>query len=215
MEFERVDTQRAYELIREKITTLELPPGAPIDEGALAKELGVGLVPIREALKLLIHDHLVDAPPRGLFVSDINIPDLEQISEIRMLLETYCVRQAAEHALPDDLVILEALCQGQAQIPPDQPRRLFDLDHKFHQAIARAAKNKYLAEILEDFYGQSKRLWYLALPQLEFLPAAVETHIELVEAIKKNDADRAEEIMREHIQSFYDKVFQILKKMSE
>jgi len=184
MELERVDTQRAYELIREKITTLELAPGAPLDEGALARELGMGLVPVREALKLLIHDHLVDAPSRGLFVADVNIPDLEQISEIRLLLETYCVRQAAKHAIPDDLLVLEALCQEQAQIPPDQPRQLFDLDHKFHQAIARAAKNKYLAEILEDFYGQSKRLWYLALPHLEFLPAAVETHIELVEAIK-------------------------------
>ncbi len=210
MELERVDTQRAYQLIREKITTLELAPGAPLDEGALARELGMGLVPVREALKLLIHDHLVDAPSRGLFVADVNIPDLEQISEIRLLLETYCVRQAAKHAIPDDLLVLEALCQEQAQIPPDQPRQLFDLDHKFHQAIARAAKNKYLAEILEDFYGQSKRLWYLALPHLEFLPAAVETHIEMVEAIKNKDADRAEEIMREHIQSFYAKVFKII-----
>jgi len=211
MELERVDTQRAYVLIHEKITTLELAPGAPIDEGALAKELDLGMVPVRDALKLLVHDHLVDAPPRGLFVAGINIPDLEQISEIRLLLEPYCVRLAAKHALPDDLVVLDALCVEQAQIPLDDPHQLFDLDHKFHQAIARAAKNKYLAEILEDFYGQSKRLWFLALPQLEFLPAAVESHVELVEAIKNKAMDRAEGIMREHIQNFYDKVFKIIK----
>ncbi len=215
MELERVDTQRAYELIREMITTLELEPGSPIDEGALAQGLDMGLVPVRGALRLLIHDHLVDAPPRGLFVAKINLPDLEQISEMRLLLESYCVRLAAKNALPDDLAVLEALCQEQVQIPPDQLRKLFDLDHKFHQAIARAAKNKYLAQILEDFYGQSKRLWYLALPKLEFLPAAVETHLELVEAIKRKDSKRAEQIMREHIQSFYDKVFQILSEMDK
>jgi DNA-binding GntR family transcriptional regulator len=215
MELERIDTQRAYELIHEKITTLELLPGASIDEAALAKELDMGLVPVREALKLLIHNHLVEAPPRGLFVADVNIADLEQISDIRLILEPYCVRQAAKNAIPDDLVILDALCMEQAQILPDEPRQLFDLDHKFHQAIARAAKNKYLAEILEVFYGQSKRLWYLALPQLEFLPAAVETHVDMVEAIKNKDADKAEDIMRVHIQNFYDQVFQILKEKGD
>ena len=51
MELERIDTQRAYESIREKITTLELAPGAPIDEGDLAQQLGMGMVPVREAIK--------------------------------------------------------------------------------------------------------------------------------------------------------------------
>ena len=50
MELVRIDTQRAYELIREKITSLELAPGSPIDEGKLADETGTGLVPVREAL---------------------------------------------------------------------------------------------------------------------------------------------------------------------
>jgi len=194
---------------------LELAPGAPIDEGDLAQQLGMGMVPVREAIKLLIHDHLIDAPPRGLFVAGINIPDLKHISEIRLLLETYCARQAAANAHPDDILILEALCQELGKSSIDQPQQHFELDHKFHQAVAKAAKNKYLSEILEDFYGQSKRIWYLALPQLEFLPAAVETHLELVEAIKNKDTDSAESIMREHIQSFYDKVFQILKEINK
>jgi len=213
MQLVRVDTQRAYELIREKITTLELEPGSSIDESKLAQELDIGLTPIREALKLLLHEHLVEAPPRGLYVTDIKVDELQKISNIRLLLEPYTAREAAKHATADDLVVLEALCQEQAEVSKDKPRELFEVDHKFHHALAQAADNKYLAQILEQFYGLSQRLWFLALPHLEFLPGAVETHLEMVEAIKTGDGDRAAEIMREHIQDFYDKVFKILKEL--
>jgi len=213
MELVRVDTQRAYELIREKITTLELEPGSSIDESKLAQELDIGLTPVREALKLLLHEHLVEAPPRGLYVTDIKVEELQKISNIRLLLEPYTAREAAKHATDDDLVILEALCQEQAEVSRDEPRELFEVDHKFHHALAEAADNKYLAQILEQFYGLSQRLWFMALPHLEFLPGAVETHLEMVEAIKTGNGDRAAEIMREHIQDFYDKVFKILKEM--
>jgi len=215
MELVRIDTQRAYELIREKITSLELPPGSLIDEGKLANELEMGLVPVREALNLLAHDHLVTTADQGLFVAKVEIPDLQQISEIRILLEPYCAQQAAAHANEDDIVVLETLSQEQSRIPPDQPKQLFDLDHKFHQAIAQAAKNKYLAEILEDFYGHSKRVWFMALPHLEFLPTAVESHLTMVQAIKNQDGERAAQMMREHVQGFYEKVFEILNTKLE
>lgn len=214
MDLLRVDTQRAYEKIREKITSLELPPGALIDEGKLADEMETGLVPVREALNLLAYDHLVETADQSLFVSKIEIPDLRQISEIRMLLEPYCAQQAATHATADDIVVLEALSQEQSQIPSDQPKQLFDLDHKFHQAIARAAKNNYLAEILEDFYGHSRRVWFLVLPHIDFLSTAVESHLDMVQAIKDQNTDQAAKIMEEHVQGFYEKVFEILKKIS-
>ena len=119
MELVRVDTQRAYELIREKITTLELAPGAPINEQHLAEDLDMGLVPVQEALKLLAHDDLVIITSRhGLYVADVSAPDLEQISEMRLSLESLCTRLAAQRATPDDLVVLEALRQEQATISP-------------------------------------------------------------------------------------------------
>jgi DNA-binding GntR family transcriptional regulator len=211
MELVRVDTQRAYELIREKITTLELSPGAAINEQRLAEGLDMGLVPVREALKLLAHDDLVVITPRhGLYVADVDVPDLERISEMRLSLESLCARLAARRATPDDLVVLEALSQEQATIPPEDSRRLFDFDHRFHQAIARAAHNKYLARTLDHLFGLSQRLWYLALPHIEFLPGAVEKHLDLVEAIKAGDADRAEQVMSSHVRDFYDKVREVL-----
>lgn len=204
MELVRVDTQRAYEQIWEKITTLELAPGTPINEQELAQELDMGLSPVREALRLLTHDNLVVVTPRhGLYVTDVNVPDLEQISEIRVSLEALCARLAAQRATPDDLVVLEALRQEQATIPSDDSRRLFDLDHKMHQAVAQAAHNKYLAQTLDRLFGLSQRLWYLVLPHLGYLPTSVEKHLDLVEAIQAGEAERAEQIMREHVQEFY------------
>jgi DNA-binding GntR family transcriptional regulator len=210
MELVRLDTQRAYEQILEKITTLELQPGAPINDQALADELGMELAPVREALKLLAHDELVNIPPQGLYVADVNIPDLEQISELRLLLESFCARQAANRATEDDLVVLDALCEEQAGLASDDARELFALDHRFHQAIAAAAHNRHLANVLDHFFGLSQRMWYLVLPELEFLPNAVETHVELVDAIRAGDADRAEALMHDHVQGFYDQVHAVL-----
>jgi DNA-binding GntR family transcriptional regulator len=216
MELERVDTKRAYELIRERITTLELAPGSIIHEQQLAEELNMAQAPVREALKLLAHDNLVVITPRhGIYVADVNMPDLEQISEMRLALETLSARLAAQRATEDDIVVLEALRLEQARIPAkdgatESSRTLFDLDHKFHQAVAQAAHNKYLADGLERLFGLSQRLWYLAIPRLRFLPSAVETHLDLVEAIRARDPDRAETIMRSHVQDFYDKVHTVL-----
>ena len=214
MKLERVDTIRACDLIRERITTLELAPGVPINEQQLAAELEMGLVPVREALKLLAYENLVVITPRhGMYVADVNVPDLEQVSEMRLTLEGLSARLAAERATPDDLIVLEALRQEQAGTPAGDSRRLIAVDHKFHQAVARAAHNKYLADSLERFFGLSQRLWYLALPRLETLPTAVEKHLELVEAIANRDGDRAEEIMRKHVADFYGQVREILETM--
>lgn len=182
-----------------------------MDEQRLAEELDMGLVPVREALKLLAHDKLVVITPRhGLYVSDVNIPDLEQLSEMRLTLESLSARLAAQRATDDDIVVLEALRQEQMHTPQEDRRRLLEVDHKFHQAIAQAAHNKYLADSLEGLFGLSQRLWYLALPELGFLPSAVEKHMDLVDAIESRNADRAEQVMHSHVQEFYDQVRQAL-----
>ena len=211
MELERVDTKRAYEWIRSRITTLELAPGAALNEQQLAGELDMGVSPVREGLKLLAHESLVVITPRhGLYVADVNVPDLEQLSEMRLNLESLSARLAAERATPDDIAVLEALRQEQAATLPSDVRRLFDVDHKFHRAIAQAAQNKYLADALERLFGLSQRLWYLALPRLRFLSTSVGKHLDLVEAIKARDGDRADAIMREHVAEFSRQVREIL-----
>ena len=206
MDINRVDTERAYTLLHRKITRLELEPGATIDPGALAEEFQMGRVPIHEALKLLAHDGLVDIPSEGVFVSQVDVADLKQLSELRVLLEGYSARLAAERATEVDLTVLEALRQEQAEATGAEAEKLFDIDHKFHQAVARAAHNHYLARVLDQFFGLSQRLWYLAMPEINFLPEAVDKHLELLEAIEEGKAERAQTIMQNHVRDFYDQV---------
>jgi DNA-binding GntR family transcriptional regulator len=211
MQLVRVDTQRAHDLIWDKITTLGLSPGVPIDEQALAEELGMGAVPVREALKWLAHENLVHVTERhGIYVAEVNTEDLRQLSEMRLSLESLSARLAAQRAKPDDLVVLEALRKEQATLTPEESRDLFDLDHKFHQAVAAAAHNRYLAQTLDRLFGLSRRMWYLVLPHLESLPSSVEMHVDLFQAIVTHDGERAEDIMREHVKKFYDEVREIL-----
>lgn len=212
MELVRVDTQRAYDLIWEKITTLDLAPGAPINEQELAEEFEMGTVPVREALKWLAHENLVDVTERhGIYVADVNVDDLQQLSEMRLSLESLSARLAAQRVEPDDLVVLKALRKEQEAMTPEENRDLFDLDHKFHQAVAKAAHNRYLFQTLERLFGLSRRLWYLVLPHLESLSSSVEMHVALVGAIESGDAEGAEEIMYEHVKEFYDDVRDILE----
>ena len=208
MEIERVDTRHAYDLIRARITTLELAPGALINPQHLAAELHVPLFSVEEALKLLVHEHLVLITPRhGTYVADVNLADLEQLSELRIEMESLAAGLAAERATADDLAVLEAL-RGEMAAASGEPHALFEVDRRFHQAIAQAAKNIYLAQTLEHFFGLSLRLWYLLLTQrsgdrLRFLPGAVEKHLDLVDAIRHKDAAAAEEIARDHVREFY------------
>jgi len=212
MELVRVDAQRAYDLIWEKITTLELAPGAPINEQELAESLDMGTVPVREALKWLAHENLVEVTERhGIYVADVNVQDLQQLSEMRLSLESLSARLAAQRVEPDDLVVLEALRKEQEALTAEKSRDLFDLDHKFHQAVAKAAHNRYLAQTLDRLFGLSRRLWYLVLPHLETLSSSVEMHVNLVAAVESGDADRAESIMHEHVKEFYDEVREILE----
>ena len=209
----RVDTQRAYERIREQIVSLELAPGTLISEQELAEQLSLGLTPVREALQWLAHDDLVVVSPRhGLYVADVNLSDLKQISELRTVLEALSARLAAQRATQDDLDVLDVLRQESSQASSADARYLLELDHRFHRAVALAAHNKYLEHVLEHFFALSQRLWYLVLPELDFLANALEKHLKLVDAIRIGDAENAEQIMRDHVHNFYARVHRAIEQ---
>jgi DNA-binding GntR family transcriptional regulator len=211
MDLMRVDSERAYQRIREQIINLELPPGSTIDPAKLASGLELAQASVVEALKLLAHEGLVSLPPEGIFVGEVDLPDLRQLSELRVLLEGYAARLAAARADQDDLAVLEALGQEQQEASPEDVEQLFAIDHHFHQAVAQAAGNEYLAEALERFYGLSLRLWHLAAPGPAILGNAVKEHLDLLSAIRSHDEGRAERIMQRHVRIFYDKVLAALE----
>jgi DNA-binding GntR family transcriptional regulator len=211
MQLVEIDTQQAYEQIREMIITLELMPGSRVDEQGLAEQLNFGRIPIREALKLLVHDNLIEVSKhRGVYISRIDPEDLKSLSEVRVLMEGSTARLAAQRATEDDILIMETLIEEQKSIPPGDKQAWFEIDHKLHQAISAASQNHYLRDSLEYYFGLSQRLWYLALPKIDFLSQAVQEHADLVRSIKDHKSDEAEEIMAAHVLNFYNKVQEII-----
>ncbi|MEA2428956.1 MAG: hypothetical protein QOF37_2584, partial [Thermoleophilaceae bacterium] len=100
---------RAYSELRDRIISLGIAPGAPINEDALGVELDMGRTPVREAIKRLALENLVTVfPRRGTFASEINITDLAAISDVRVQLEGHAARRAAERLTPEQRDQLDA-----------------------------------------------------------------------------------------------------------
>src|SRR6266581_6364678 len=101
---------KAYHAIRGLIVSLELPPGAVIDERQLVEMLGIGRTPVREALRRLAQEQLVEVfPRRGMFVTGVDVRDLARISEVRAALEPEAARLAAGRATDEERDELAAL----------------------------------------------------------------------------------------------------------
>ena len=193
---------RAYYAIRELIVTLELAPGAVVREPELTERLGIGRTPVREALRRLAQERLVEVfPRRGMFVTKVDVRDLARLCEVRLALEPEAARLAAERATQADLAELRAVLTELDVRRKRDPRALIDLDERIHRAIYHASHNPYLAETLEQYYAHALRIWMVALARTD-IGAAVGGHHAVLEAVVRGDGARAAGLMREHVESF-------------
>jgi DNA-binding GntR family transcriptional regulator len=198
---------KAYQEIRGLIVSLELAPGAVIDERELIERLGIGRTPVREALRRLAQERLVEVyPRRGMFVTGVDVRELARLSEVREVLEPEAARLAAERATDTDrealAALLEELDEGASE--------LMDLDERIHRAVYRAAHNALLEATLEQYYVLALRIWSIALDRAHELEEAVEAHRALLEAIHAGDGDRAADTMRAHVQDFEQAMHRVL-----
>ena len=201
---------RAYYAIRELIVTLELPPGAVVREPELTERLGIGRTPVREALRRLAQERLVEVfPRRGMFVTKVDVRDLARLCEVRLALEPEAARLAAERATQADLAELRAVLAELDVRRKRDPRALIDLDERIHRAIYHASHNPYLAETLEQYYAHALRIWMVALARTD-IGAAVGGHHAVLEAVVRGDGARAARLMREHVESFEEAVRDVL-----
>lgn len=196
-------SERAYGLIKHRIITLKLPPLAVINERELMKELGLGRTPIREALhRLAIEKLVIIVPRRGMFVADISITDLHKIYEVRRPMEALCARWAAERCSAEQVRLMEAILAELDNVDPSDVDTIMAIDRRFHKSLYHCSRNEYLWESLERMHALSLRLWYLALDRVPDVIGAVESHRQVVDAIKERDPDRAEELINGQLVDF-------------
>ena len=197
---------KAYHAIRDLIVSLELAPGAVIDERALIEQLGIGRTPVREALRRLAQERLVEVyPRRGMFVTGVDVRELARISEVRTVLEPEAARLAAERATDDDRETLAELLDEL-----DEPESLIGLDERIHRAVYRAAHNDLLEATLEQYYVLALRIWVMALDRAYELEDAVQEHRAVLEAIRDGDPERAVRTMRAHVRNFEKAMHRVL-----
>jgi DNA-binding GntR family transcriptional regulator len=200
---------RAYVELRDQIVTLALPPGAPLHEESLGRELGLGRTPIREAVKRLALENLVCVyPRRGTFVCEINITDLAHISDVRVQLEGHAAYRAAQRLTPPQRDELDEVL-GRLDGGGDAAA-LIRLDADVHRFVYRCAGNPYLRETLERYFNLSLRIWHLVLGRLPHLPERVHEHVALLHAIRDGEAERARAIAADHVATFEDEIRGVL-----
>ncbi len=195
---------RAYVELRDRLVTLRISPGSPIDEDLIGEELAIGRTPVREAIKRLALENLVTVfPRRGTFASEINITDLAHISDVRGVLEGHAAYRAAERITEAEREELaELLIALDHRDGSDDGEALMALDARVHRFIYRCAGNPYLEETLARYLNLSLRIWHLVLDRLPHLFAHVHEHDDVLQAIAAGQADRARDVLVEHIATF-------------
>ncbi|TQM43823.1 GntR family transcriptional regulator [Pseudonocardia cypriaca] len=196
---------QAYEGIRDRLVMLDIRPGDPLNDDALAQELGTGRTPVREALKRLEGDRLVVAyPRRGTFATAVDITDLAHISDIRAQLEPLAASRAAENSSAATRARLADLAEDVAGLEAriSDRRELLRRDVRVHREIYRAAGNPYLEDILVRQDNLATRIWCLFLDRIPAIAGHVGEHVALLEAIVEGDADTAGRLALEHVVGF-------------
>ena len=192
----------ATELIRQAIIDGRLPPGRRLKEEELARELGISRTPVREALLMLHAEGLVDAAPnRGAAVRSHSVEDLDDLYQLRALLEGYSTRRAAARLSDEALRVLRASCERFESLleSGSEMPELVEENLLFHQTILESSGSTRLVamvrQVIELPLVYRSYVWYS--PQQQRISSHY--HWQILRALETRDAERAELVMKEHI----------------
>ena len=184
--------------LRDGILTGELPAGYKLEINAVAAEFGMSPTPVREALRILQSDHLVDyVPHRGTVVSALSEVDLDEIFKLRGLLEPAAVADALERISDTDMERVEELHTLLLELPVDATSAFSDANRNWHWALYDLADSPLMTDFLN-------RLWeafpWRAIAAVEGRrSASVAEHEAVMQALRTRDATAAVEAMRTHV----------------
>ncbi len=190
--------QSVYDALIDLIVGGELPPGQHMVETDLARQLGVSRQPIREALHRMEAEGWVDLrPSQGAFVHVPTDKEVDELLDVRALLEAETARLAALAATPEHIARLRELRrEGQAAAEAGDFSGAVTTNNVFHAEIAAAGGNIVLAE-LADIVGRRVQ-WYYRLVAPARGHGSWAEHEDLIEAIESSDPDRAQRLARQH-----------------
>lgn len=200
----------ALRYLRERITSGDLAPGARLSDLLLAKEIGISRTPVREAIQQLAADGLVDViPHQGAVVHTPSPEELDELYEIRSILEGHAAARTATRRTDADVAELRGLCAAMEAIPTPamdaidatataEQRRI---DLTFHQRVLAMSGQRQLQRMVEDAGIIARPFETMAgLITAEALASAIAHHRRVTDAIADGDAERARQMMTDHIE---------------
>lgn len=205
--------EEVFYTIREAILKGNLKPGTRLKEIALANEMGVSRTPVRDAIrKLELEGLVVIEPNRGACVSEIARQELNDVLELRRGLEELAIQKACERITTEELENLEAAAEEFSSLVSGRDLKdLAEADVHFHDVIYRASHNRRLVQILNNLREQMYRFRMEYLKDESSRKLLDQEHHEILEAVRKGDAEAAHKCICQHIDNQYDMILKSLK----
>jgi DNA-binding GntR family transcriptional regulator len=187
-----------YARIRDDIVAGALAPGEPLVEIAMAGRYGTSRTPVREALRRLEQDGLVERAERGMRVRARSPEEVLEIYDVRIGLEATAARWAAARRTELDLVRLRGVHQRMAELDPVDPAAMAEANRRFHETLWTAGHNGTLVDLLRHLSAHLTRYPATTLTSPGRWAAVLDEHARLIDAVAARDADGAAGIAEEH-----------------
>ncbi|WP_035797152.1 GntR family transcriptional regulator [Butyrivibrio sp. MB2005] len=196
---------RVFNRIRDDILNGKYSDGEELKEVAIGKELGVSRTPVREALRQLELEGLVQIiPNKGAYVVGISIEDIHDIYMIRSKLEGLCARWACDNITDEQMEELEEIVYlADFHESKGHQEQLAELDNRFHTILYESCNSKMLEHLLKDYHQYVWRIRQKTLSGSRGKDCNNE-HRAIMEAIRDKNPDKAEEFANRHMRSAYD-----------
>lgn len=190
-----------FNRLREDILSGKYNDNDELKEMAIAKELNVSRTPVREAIRQLEFEGLVESiPNKATYVRGISLKDVKDIYLMRASLERLCVKMVIENLTDEKMARLEEITDlSDFYYEKEKYENILELDNKFHSFLYEAAESKMLSHTLIDFHHYLERIRHTTLSGKERAGHAVEEHKKIVDAIKNKDIEKAMALAEEHI----------------
>jgi len=191
---------QVFEKLERDILCGKYQPGEVITEMRLSEELGVSRTPVREALRRLRHERIVEETGKGAVVLGITKKDINDIYDIRIRVEGLVVRRAVENMTPENLKELrEALDMQEFYLTKDNHEYLRNMDSKFHELLYKFSNSNTFDEVLNLLHKKAMKYRRVSLGSANRAQSSVDEHKAVLRAIEAGDADLAEELMIKHV----------------
>lgn len=203
-----------FEHLRKSILNGDLEPGERLMELQLAESLGVSRTPVREAIRKLELEGLVEMVARkGAYVADVSIKDILDVLEVRMFLEGLAAYLAAERMIDEDVDKLKKILKKfEDDLDIMKKQEIIELDIKFHDMIIRGSKNNKLMQIVQGLQEQFQRFRVIYFNEYSEYEDIKKYHRAIVEAIASKDSKKAQEYAQTHVQMIEESIIKWKKK---